>query len=145
MAVAIEKSLIDKSIVFVESVKHEMVPARLAEFDAGLIFIEPSPCRRVCSPTKLGEYLAAGLPVLANKGIEVLREIELKSNCVKTIELGSGEPAFTKELIDDFRQFIECEDLPERCQKVARDEFDVSLAVNKYYNLYNNLICNLRN
>jgi hypothetical protein len=144
LANAIEESKIDKSIVFVESVKHETVPGRLAEFDAGLIFIEPSPCRRVCSPTKLGEYLAAGLPVLANKGIEVLHEIELKSGCVKTVNVEDGKSAFSKELIAEAHEFIKCDDLPERCQKVALEDFDVNKAVDLYYNLYCKLFYNLR-
>ncbi len=142
---AIEKSLIDQTLVFVESVKHELIPVRLAEFDAGLIFIEPSPCRRVCSPTKLGEYLAAGLPVIAGKGIDVLHEIERDFNCVKTIDLKPREPFLSSELIYEVRQFIKDESQPERCQKVARIAFDVNSAIDKYSDLYNSLECKLHN
>jgi glycosyltransferase involved in cell wall biosynthesis len=45
------------------------VPAALAAADAGLSFIKPCFSKRSSSPTKVGEYLAAGLPVVSTAGI----------------------------------------------------------------------------
>lgn len=45
------------------------VPAVLAAADAGLSFIKPCFSKRSSSPTKVGEYLAAGLPVVSTAGI----------------------------------------------------------------------------
>jgi glycosyltransferase involved in cell wall biosynthesis len=139
LAEAINNSSIDKSLVFVEAVKQGSVPKRLSEFDAGLIFIDPSPCRRVCSPTKFGEYLAAGLPVIGGKGIEVLNEIEHNFNCALTIEIRAEKPVLSEAIIMDVEKFIYREGLPELCQRVARSEFDIDAAVNNYFNLYNSL------
>ncbi len=45
------------------------VHAVLRAADAGLSLIQPCPSKRSSSPTKVGEYLAAGLPVVSTAGI----------------------------------------------------------------------------
>ena len=47
----------------------ERLPAELRRAHAGLAFIKPCRSKIASSPTKVGEYLAAGLPVIANAGI----------------------------------------------------------------------------
>jgi glycosyltransferase involved in cell wall biosynthesis len=41
----------------------------LSAADFGICFIRPTPSKASSSPTKVGEYLAAGLPVLATAGV----------------------------------------------------------------------------
>lgn len=48
---------------------HERVGAFLAASDIALSFIEAAPSKIASSPTKIGEYLAAGLPVVCNPGV----------------------------------------------------------------------------
>lgn len=48
---------------------HERVGAFLAASDIALSFIEAAPSKIASSPTKIGEYLAAGLPVVCNDGV----------------------------------------------------------------------------
>jgi glycosyltransferase involved in cell wall biosynthesis len=45
------------------------VPAHLASADFGVHFIRPGFSMVANSPTKFGEYLASGLPILTNRGI----------------------------------------------------------------------------
>jgi glycosyltransferase involved in cell wall biosynthesis len=49
----------------VESVQPADVPAWLQAADAGLAIVRPSPAKDASFPTKIGEYLASGLAVLA--------------------------------------------------------------------------------
>jgi glycosyltransferase involved in cell wall biosynthesis len=53
----------------VRAVRPDEVPALLRAADAGLSLIRPCPSKRSSSPTKVGEYLAAGLPVVSTAGI----------------------------------------------------------------------------
>jgi glycosyltransferase involved in cell wall biosynthesis len=58
----------------VTSSPHDEVGAHLAAADAAISFIRPSPSKASSSPTKIGEYLAAGLPVVATAGVGDLDE-----------------------------------------------------------------------
>jgi L-malate glycosyltransferase len=49
--------------------RHEDVPAYLSAADAGIAFIRPCLSKRSSSPTKYAEYLACGLPIVANAGV----------------------------------------------------------------------------
>lgn len=49
--------------------RHEEVPAYLSAADAGVAFIRPCLSKRSSSPTKYAEYLACGLPLVANAGV----------------------------------------------------------------------------
>lgn len=50
-------------------VGHEDVPAHLSAADVAIAFIRPSLSKVSSSPTKYGEYLACGLPFVANAGV----------------------------------------------------------------------------
>jgi glycosyltransferase involved in cell wall biosynthesis len=60
---------VDASRVIVRSAQRVEVPALLAAADLGLFFIRPTPSKIGSSPTKLGEYLAMGIPVITNAGV----------------------------------------------------------------------------
>jgi glycosyltransferase involved in cell wall biosynthesis len=49
--------------------RHDEVPGYLSAADAGIAFIRPSLSKRSSSPTKYAEYLACGLPLVANSGV----------------------------------------------------------------------------
>lgn len=55
--------------VRVMSSPRKQIPDLLAAADAGLSFVRATPSKVASSPTKIGEYLAMGLPVVANAGI----------------------------------------------------------------------------
>jgi hypothetical protein len=52
----------------ITQVGHERIGSFLAAADFALSFIEAAPSKIASSPTKIGEYLAAGLPVVCNPG-----------------------------------------------------------------------------
>lgn len=52
-----------------KAVTHDEVPAHLATAHMGVLLRRIDPVNTVSSPTKFGEYLAAGLPVLMTDGI----------------------------------------------------------------------------
>ncbi|NVO32119.1 glycosyltransferase [Hymenobacter lapidiphilus] len=54
---------------FVTKAPHAEVPAYLAAADFAFAPIRPAACRRFCSPIKVGEYWASGLPVLLTAGV----------------------------------------------------------------------------
>ncbi|MGY2133402.1 glycosyltransferase [Hymenobacter sp. HD11105] len=55
--------------VVVTKAPHVDVPGYLSAADFAFAPIKPAPCRLFCSPIKVGEYWAAGLPVLLTEGV----------------------------------------------------------------------------
>jgi glycosyltransferase involved in cell wall biosynthesis len=62
------------------------VEAHLAAADAGLSFIMPSYSKTASSPTKIGEYLASGLPVVVNSGVGDLDRLRSHPDAAVVVE-----------------------------------------------------------
>lgn len=67
-AAAAARRIPERALSIVSAFQAE-VPGYLAAADFGISFIRPSWSKMASSPTKIGEYLAVGLPVVANRGI----------------------------------------------------------------------------
>ncbi len=65
----LEKAQIPENSRSLREVPSEEVGQLLPVIDAGLLLREAHPVNQVSSPTKFGEYLAAGVPVIATAGI----------------------------------------------------------------------------
>jgi glycosyltransferase involved in cell wall biosynthesis len=63
-----EKGLADADVQ-IRAVSPFDMPAFLAAADAAVSFMKPAFSKKGCSPTKVPEYLAVGLPVVMNRGI----------------------------------------------------------------------------
>lgn len=71
---------IDSSKYFVQRLKADEVAAKLRQNDIGILVRESSVVNEVSFPVKLGEYLAAGLPVIINSALIGAGEFVLKHN-----------------------------------------------------------------
>lgn len=60
---------VDPDRILVFSVSHSLVPGYLSAADFAYALIREGPSKRFCSPTKVGEYWANGLPVIIPNGI----------------------------------------------------------------------------
>ncbi|AWM87676.1 glycosyltransferase family 4 protein [Microvirga sp. 17 mud 1-3] len=78
--------LLDRRIIFPDAVKEtELVQAAMAA-DVGLISYEPKTKNHIfCCPNKLSQYMAAGLPILANDLIYVADQIR-KAQCGLSVD-----------------------------------------------------------
>jgi glycosyltransferase involved in cell wall biosynthesis len=65
----LEQHQIDKSKVYIASAPHAEVPQYLSAADFAFATIKSYPSARYCSPVKIGEYWANGLPVLLTEGV----------------------------------------------------------------------------
>jgi glycosyltransferase involved in cell wall biosynthesis len=73
-AAAARKGL-GRNDILIRPASREQVPLFLAAADTGIAFKQPGFSAKACSPTKLGEMLAVGLPVVANSGVGDVEEI----------------------------------------------------------------------
>lgn len=65
----IEKHNLPEESYILTEVPHEKVGSVLGIADVGVLLREPHPVNKVSSPTKFGEYMAAGVPVIATEDI----------------------------------------------------------------------------
>jgi glycosyltransferase involved in cell wall biosynthesis len=81
IAAAKETGLLGTRILFPPPVKETDLIARAANADVGLIPYEPTLINHIhCSPNKLSQYMAAGLPILAN-ATRFVEEITTTASC----------------------------------------------------------------
>lgn len=122
---------------FVGSVPPNELPRYLSAADGSISFIKKCYSKQASSPTKNAEYLAAGLPIVANSGVgDVDRDI------------GEDDVGV---LIDDFdgdtlaaavNRLRGLTDIRDRCRDSARKRFDLkSVGGVRYRQLYARLFC----
>lgn len=124
--------------ISVLSVEQGLVPQYLSFAKAGLAFYKPGYSRKACSPTKFGEYLACGLPVIINKGIGDCDEIVLKENIGVVIN-GFSEDEYKRAAAELLRLLSEGERLKDRCRSAAKRYFSLDMGVERYRDIYKRL------
>ena len=66
---------IPEAVVKLKAVVHAEVPKEMKRINAGIFFIKPIFSKKASMPTRLGEYLASGVPSLCNAGIGDIDDI----------------------------------------------------------------------
>jgi len=125
--------------VWIGAVAHTEVPNRLREACAAVAFYKGGYSKLATSPTKLGEYLSAGLPVVINVGIGDCDEL-LSSNRIGVSLHDFSEPRL-QEGVARLVDLVESPGVRERCRSVARRELDLdTVGVGRYQETYKKLI-----
>jgi len=114
------------------------VPGVLEAADAGLSFIKPCFSKRSSSPTKVGEYLAAGLPVVSTAGI---------GDCDRMLAGGRGvvveslDDAAYARAARELGALLDDPDTPGRCRAFAATELSLDAAgAPRYAAVYERLL-----
>jgi glycosyltransferase involved in cell wall biosynthesis len=115
---------LNESDFSVGAVGAEEVPAILHGARLGISFRKPTFSQIAASPTKIPEYLAAGLPVVSNAGIGDTDEL-LEGQGVGVVirEMNPQEFGTSAERALALAREPE---IRERCQQVARERFDLA-------------------
>ncbi len=112
----------------------EEVPLFMAGADVGIFFIRPVFSKKASSPTKMGEMLALGLPLVTNAGVGDVAEIVEETGCGVAIDR-FDEDAYRAAL--DSIEAIER--APERQREKALPWFDVEIGIARYDSVYRQL------
>jgi hypothetical protein len=68
LKIAQEKSINQQDII-ITSCLHKEVPLYISLFDVSVFFIRPTYSKKASSPTKQGEIMAMGIPLICNSGV----------------------------------------------------------------------------
>lgn len=123
--------------VKVEYVPHNSVPQYLAGADAGICFIKPVSSKRASSPTKIGEYMACGLPVVINPGIGDTEGIVRNSDTGVVIG-GFSRMDYNKAVLE-LEALLRGSNIVHRCRETAEKYFSLGEATNTYDMIYRQL------
>jgi len=129
---------IDPKRLKIHARSHEEMKDVLSQGGIGLSLIQPHVSKQASCPTKVGEYLACGMPVIYNSGIGDMDEV-----------LGDGDVAvrcddFSEESIrqalDKAVTLFESAAARRRCRRLAEDYFSLEKGVAAYHQLYQEML-----
>lgn len=124
---------------FIQKVKPSEIPLYLSAADLAISFIKPSYSKIASSPTKNAEYLACGLPLIANSKVGDTAEMIIEDKTGVVIDDFSDE-TFDKALEQIFTMLENREELAQRCKASAKKRFDLrEVGGKRYLNIYRKL------
>jgi len=123
---------------WVGAVRPSEIPAYLRRAKIGLSFRKATFSQIAASPTKIPEYLAAGIPVVSNAGIGDTDRV-LFDDRVGIVVTDFNRDSYEKA-VNDILELLDEADLPNRCRRSAYERFDlVKVGVERYRRLYQRL------
>jgi hypothetical protein len=131
----LEGAKIDRSAYTITEVPPARMGAVLAASDFGLSFIAPLPSKVASSPTKLGEYLGAGIPVVFTAGAGHLDEpmVHLRAG----VMLSELSRAGYRQAAIEIKTLINDPETPRRSIAVAKSNLSLQhLGIPRYDGLY---------
>lgn len=121
----------ERKFVFYRAERNE-VPILLKLSQVSLFFIRPDFSKKASSPTKMGEILAAGLPVICNAGVGDT-DMLMENN-----ELGGLIREFTEaeyeRVVSELNNYLKID--PEQLRRTALEHFDLQKGVDSYAQVY---------
>src|SRR5262245_30910982 len=111
------------------------IPAYLRRAKIGLSFRKPTFSQIAASPTKIPEYLAAGIPVVSNAGIGDTDRVLLNDR-IGIIVRDFNRDAYD-HAVSGLLELLEDNDLSNRCRRSAYERFDLEkVGAARYRRLY---------
>ncbi len=118
---------------------YEDVPKTLLSAQAGISFIKPVFSKMASSPTKVGEYLAAGLPVVLNADVGDTEALIRENSVGVVVSDFSGESY--QRAADALTALLrEGKELSERCRRVAASQLSLEEGARRYHQMYLSLL-----
>jgi len=122
----LRKYALDGEVAIGQLSPHELL-TELSKADAGIAFYRRPLSGHACSPTKIGEYLAAGLPLVASSGIGDLDDL-LKNGhagCAVGIVVREFSEQAYENAARELRILLSDPEIHCRCRAVAEEYLDL--------------------
>jgi glycosyltransferase involved in cell wall biosynthesis len=136
--IAREEGLEEKDLLVVRA-QPEEVPEWLSLFQLGVFFLRPSHAAQGSSYTKLGEFLASGVPVVTNAGVgDIGRILDKEKGGFLLRDLTPTELEQTAERVS--RALPTSAEARRACRLVAGAQLDVREGTARYLTVYRRLL-----
>lgn len=120
-----------------EAIEYREMPKRLHEHQAGLFFLTKGISEHGCSPTKIGEYWASGLPVITTPNVSDTDEI-IRRERVGIIVEDHSIDSYIKACLD-LRELLKDSELSIRCRRAAEKYYSLDIGCQNQIELYENV------
>jgi glycosyltransferase involved in cell wall biosynthesis len=114
------------------------MPEYVRLMDLGLFFIKPLFSKKGTAATKLGEFLACGVPVVINEGIGDSDRIV--RDCQAGVVLPNPADAGLQAALADVERLLADPGVKQRCRDAAKRYFDLEDGAARYARLYEGLL-----
>ncbi len=122
----------------IDSVPHRAMPGELLAQDAGLFFLSQGLSEHGCSPTKIGEYWASGLPVVTTPNVSDTDEITQRLRV--GVVLGGHSDEEYGRAARELRRLLADADLPGRCRQAAEQHYALDASCERQLELYQEIL-----
>lgn len=112
------------------------VPPHVARSHCGLVVCreDAGVSLRAAMPTKLGEFLACGRPVIVNPSLGDAAALLAQHRCGVTIDASTDDAV--ERALDELDALLSDPGLPGRCRALAEEHFDLDRAVDALVAIY---------
>jgi glycosyltransferase involved in cell wall biosynthesis len=126
-----EKYKLNKDDLLVRFVQREHIASVAHAADFGIFFIQPAYSKMASSPTKMGELLAMGIPLICNSGVGNVDELVLQTEsgyCIDELT----DLAFEQTI----NQMYQSKFSSDTIRSNAASYLDLQIGINKYQSVY---------
>jgi len=135
IAIANKFRLSENKLIIKKANRNE-VPALLSLSRYSVFFIKPCYSKQSSSPTKHGEIMAMGIPVITNSGVgDVAEIVEKYHSGIVLNELNPSKFEYAADLIHGTNNFDRNE-----IRKGAKEFYNLDNAIEKYREIYNQVL-----
>jgi glycosyltransferase involved in cell wall biosynthesis len=124
---------IDVKDILIDRCLHSEVPAYISLFDLSVFFILPAYSKKASSPTKQGELMAMGIPLICNDGVG---DTALVVNTYKNGVVLQNLNHFPSDLLEQLHASFD----KEETMHGAKEFYSLESGVERYGNVYRSLL-----
>ena len=135
-ALDIDGNLCDRLSIFPSA--SESVHEALQKQSTSVMFFTSGTSKLGSAPTRLGEALGCGVPVVANEGVGDVADIIRQNNIGVIVK--DGSEASMALVLDELGTLRSDPDLPSRCRKAAEEVFSLEAGTKAYGKLYADIL-----
>jgi len=119
------------------SVTHSEMPKLVKESHFGIAICKQDNLDSLAAaaPTKIGEFLASGRPVIVSEGIGDLDQILPSTQTGVVLDFSDSLQTVAQQI----SQLIQDPETPERCRELAMQHFDMDNSVDRYIEIYDKM------
>ena len=134
----LERLNISREGIEVIDVDFNQIPEYFKKIDFGCFYAKPNLSIKASMPTKLGEFLASGIPVLCNPLNEDITQLITKNNIgiISDFDSSLNLESIQKNLLD----LSNSKDIRDKCRRVAESNFSLETGIKEYKLIYHSLL-----